>query len=204
MANEATTAPAQENTAVTEQTVKEELVARNHRWMTETAVQKMGKGRGTEHTVLIPLPNETPKVFLARFGAAVGEANFEKEVMKEVVRQACRDAERDAEAAAKKAGKEGQYTLAEWFECVCKWFIPGARQSGDGVKQIREQLAKVMKEMEPLMTAHLKKETRDKMTPDEVNRLLQLMAEFSELSEKEEGKSRQGKKGAKAPATAAK
>lgn len=184
---------ATENTQVTEQTVKEEFVARNKRHQAETAIQKKGKGAGTEHTVLIPLPNETYSQFLSSIAQDVGVANFEKAVATEVIRQACRDAEKDAEAAATKAGKDGQYTLAEWYEKFCAWFL-GARASGEGVKQIREKLAAVMKEMEPLMQLHLKKETRDKMTPDQVNRLLQLMAEFSDLSEKEEGKSRKGKK----------
>jgi hypothetical protein len=182
--------PTVENTAVTEQTVKEEFVWRNERWMAETAIQKKGKGAGTEHTVLIPLPTETYTQFLARYAKAVGQANFEKSIATEVIRQASRDAEKDAETAAAKAGKDGQYTLQEWMDEQAKWHLPGARRAGEGVKQIREKLIAVMKEMEPLMDKSLKKQP---MTQDELNRLLQLMAEFSELSEKEEGKSRQGK-----------
>ena len=97
--------------------------------------------------------------------------------------------------------KDGEeYTPEQWIECVFKQLLPGARSGADGVKQIREKLKVVMAEIKPLMESYMKKETRDKMTADEINRLLSLQAEFGELCEKEEGKSRKGKGGKKAAA----
>jgi hypothetical protein len=95
--------------------------------------------------------------------------------------------------------KEGEeYTPEQWLESVFNQALPGARAGSDGVKQIREQLKVVMAAIKPLMEKYMKKETRDTMSVDEINRLVSLQAEFGELCEKEEKGSRKGKGAKKA------
>jgi hypothetical protein len=163
-------------------------------------VQTKGKGVGTSHDYLDP--NGNYEKFFADFRDAVGAENWYKLLMKEVIQPMCRDAARDLEAKLKE-GEE--YTPEQWLECVFNQALPGARSGSDGVKQIREQLKVVMAAIKPLMEKYMKKETRDTMTTDEVNRLVSLQAEFGDLCEKEEKGSRKGK-GAKkaAPASEAK
>lgn len=192
-----TTETTTEEKSLSETLEKHPFVARGKSWTEVSYTQTKGKGAGKDVSLLDKNDNETYAQFLTRFAEVIGVANYEKLVVKEVVHALSKDAMKDAQAAAEKAGR-ADFTTEEWFEAICQGALPGARRSSDGVKQLKERLVTVMKEMEPLMKLHVKKETRDKMTPDQINRLLSLMADFSELSEKVEGKSKTGKKGATA------
>lgn len=186
------TAPATENKAVTAETKKYKVAARNKTWTFQEVVQTKGKGVGNTHNYLDP---DGPfEVFFKNLAEAVGPENLYKCVMKEVIQPACRDAEHDLDAKLKD-GEE--YTPEQWIEAVFQQFLPGARSGADGIKQIREQLKVVMAAIKPLMEKYMQPAERVKMTQDDINRLLSLQAEFGELCEKEEGKSRKGKKGEK-------
>lgn len=151
----------------------------------ETTLKK-GKGKGEIRYYL--------KVDLAKANAfadiieSVGLENWNRTVYAEVIRQACNDATHDA------TDKDGNVTDADWAKKFQEQFVPGSRKSGTGVKQLREKQQALFAEIQPAL---MKQAKGEKLTETENHRLLQLLADFQQVNEKIETKSRKGKKVAK-------
>lgn len=124
----------------------------------------------------------------AAIRTAVGKDNFNRAILAEVVRPACNDATHDALSEVDE--KNVEFTTALWAAKFVEQFIPGARRSGVGIKQLREKQMEIFNELNPFIVRLAKGES---LSQDENNRYLTLLVDYQELSEKIEKSARKGK-----------
>lgn len=146
----------------------------------ETEIKK-GKGKGNI-LYLIEVDLSKPDAF-KDIVESVGLANWNRTVYAQVVRQACKDATHDAM-------KDGEVADVDWAREFIEQFVQDNRRSKVGVKQLREKQAELFQEVQPLM---LKQAHGEKLTPEQNNRLLELLAQFGELNAKLEDLGKKGK-----------
>lgn len=129
----------------------------------------------------------------AELRSEVGLENWNRELAS-MIRSKCADATSDAIAE----NKEGLLEDTVWAKKFLEQWVPSTRRSGVGVKELRAKMAGIFNELNPLLIKQTKTPTQ--MTATETNRLLTLLADYSDLNEKVEERSRKGK-GKKAAAT---
>lgn len=167
-------------------------------WNYHAIEQKKGPNAGTEH--LYVTPGEVPfSTFLTNLAKAIGEDVFQKAIMNEVIRPACKDAER---ALSTKLKEDQEATPEQFIEEFFQALVPGSRTGVDGIKALKDKLVAMTAELQPLMDAYMK--LKDKMPPEDLNRLIVIQGQFGELVEKVEDKGRSGKKATKGKNKAAK
>lgn len=146
--------------------------------------EKKGRAKGeTRYYLKIDLSKPDP---FADVRKAVGEENWNKTIMASVIRPACNDATHDFR---REDGTEG--SDSDWEKMFREQFLPNTRRSSTGVKQLREKQQALFGEINPLL---MKQAHGEKLTPEDNNRLLQLLADFGDINAKIESKSRKGKK----------
>lgn len=148
---------------------------------------KRGRAKGNlAYFIKLDMSKPDPFVDIKKL---VGEENWNRSIMESLVRPNCNDATHEAINP-----ETGEVSDTSWINAFAEQFLPGTRRSGTGIKQLREKLQEIMKEIEPFMMKIAKKQT---LTEEENNRYLNLVVQYADLQEKIEGKSRKGKKSKK-------
>lgn len=158
--------------------------------------QKKGKVKGKLLCILEP--DKAPdgsldyQALFDKLAQAVGKENWFKTVFAEVVRQSCLD----ATTQALKASEDGIPHDEDYAQGIIQYYLPSTRRTGEHVKDLRERAMAIYAEAAPmLLRLHTPADSPDyrPLTPEEQNRCVTLMEEFTTINQKLEDKSRTGK-----------
>lgn len=147
-------------------------------------VHTKGKAKGNIR-IILNLDLSRPDPF-SDLKAEVGVENWNREIMA-LIREKCNDATHDAVAES----TDGIPEDTVWARKFLEQWVSSTRRSGVGVKQLREKLGELFQELNPLLMKQAK--APKEMTAEETNRLLTLLADYGDLNEKIEARSRKGK-----------
>lgn len=115
----------------------------------------------------------------------VGRKNWNQTIYRDVFKPACNDATADSIRE-----EDGEYEDTVWFAKFKNAFVAPTRQSGTGVKQLREKRDALYAKINPLLMKSV--EDKEHFTQEEGLELLRLIPELKGIIAQIEKKSRTG------------
>ncbi len=162
----------------------------NGQQLTLLETKRKGKGDHAGENVCYVVVDVTQPDPFAAIRAAVGEENWNRYIVRKVIRPASVD-------ASEEALKDGEIKDTDYGAALCDIFA--REQSANSTTALKDKQTKLLLELKPFIE---KQANNVPLSQDEKTNLVQVLANYTEVSKKLEEKIRKGKE--KAAATKAK